>query len=278
MAEDTATAIQELPETELAPPPVEQETEELAETGEFQEEAETETYTLADVEARIKEAEENLRQQAREEAERNARVAQRSQVEKQWQDMASADLWNELKRFAVAGAKWAHEGRTAEEVAQIVAPVHAKAILEKARETFMPYATGQVLKDLSEFAPKELAQGFPDWRPSRETETNFRDAMLSGDGTKMAKGLIQYVRTAIEESEVPAKVKATLETEAKKRKTASEVEAMKKASTDGPSRVAAGSIPGRKFRTQLEVDTAFSKGQIDLNEVRRQLAKNLPYS
>lgn len=231
MAEEGTVAVLDA-ETEVEPVEAEAETvieEEVSET-------EPQSFTEEEVQERERLAVEKVREEAREQAQAAAEAARAAQVTQQWQRLGGTLGLDTMRKVATWGAKLASSGTDPDEVGGKLQGVHIQEFLKTASDTLMPYVAAEHIKSLTDYGVKKLETAFPDWKPSRETETKFRNAMLTQDGAKMAEGLFDYIRSAYEESELPKRAKALKEADAKKTRSAREVEAMQKVATDGPTR------------------------------------------
>lgn len=258
MADDTGTVVldpvAETTGTDDAAPQLEEtaQVEGTAETDPGDEGSETETYTREQVEAEKEAALAEFRAQAQAEAQEHARVAERQQVDAQWQSLTADWGTAQIRNIAAWAARQAEQGKSPEEVATLVQGVVMKQFIDRFKTSAKPYLYHEVFTELNEVGSKTIESSFPDWKPSRETESKLRAAIQSGDAAKAVSGLLAYMRQAIEDTEVPGKVKALTEAEKKKQQSAQEVARLQKPGAAGPAKLAGSDVPGRLTLAQIE--------------------------
>ena len=133
-----------------------------------------------------------------------------------------------------------------------------KQFIDRFKTSAKPYLYHEVFTELNEVGSKTIESSFPDWKPSRETESQLRAAIQSGDAAKAVSGLLAYMRQAIEDTEVPGKVKALTEAEKKKQQSAQEVARLQKPGATGPAKGGSPAGPPRDYAAVI-ADPAASR-------------------
>ena len=275
MADDTAV-LEAPPETTIPAEAPEKETEEhaeqVAETG-AEEDAETEEPRLT--EAEVTERIATREREVREEIQTAENTRQYTAQWNQSRVTIEQDLPNRITNLVKWAADQFTEHGTSDEVVRNLAAVVTKDIAVRAADAWFAqeWAVG------ANHLVKTVGSAYPEWRPSQETSQLLTRAVQSGNPENMARARLAYIQAAVRESEVPKAVKAELDklndSKTKAQRTA-ELQATKQ--RERPASGGGSAAGGRAWKTQLEVDTALSKGEIDWPTAKAALAKDLPYS
>lgn len=194
----------------------------VAETEQEEEGSETEPITEAEIEERIeaarKETEERVREQAREEATKFQQEQRTRELDATWQKFSGDFLTNYLRGAAAWGAKQGNEGRTGEEVGAMYQTTHARQLLDEFQKSAMPYMLKKVYDDLAGALPVFLGKEFSDWTPSKAVLDKYHQSMRSNDAASAFGGLVEYLKAAYEEHELPKRVEAARKASAESNK------------------------------------------------------------
>lgn len=215
--------------------------------------SEPQSFTREQVEAEKAQALADFRAQAEAEAQEQAKVQAKRQVDSQWESFSGEFGMRSFRNLAAWAARQSEAGKSQDEIAAMVQQVAVKGFLDSFRSTAKPYLYHEAFTEMNTAGQGVIDEMFPNWKPSRDTEQKLRDAISSGDGGKAMKGLLAYMRQAIDEADVPAKVKAEVEASKKKTEAAKEVQKLQRgADGTNPSRSSGNAVPSRM--TLAEID------------------------
>ncbi len=215
------------------------------------------------LEAQLKAAESKARESERQKQEREGAERNRQQ------NLAAAQFLQQqgVERMLADGLKPAiEEGKD----------IDLTALVQNAQNVVYSGVFGRIHSEYARSFVGYLNEKYPGFTVPPELIQRETDARTVMDYGGQAEAWFDILAAAARSKELPELTKQAEEAAAKRAKS----EQVKRAAGDktGPTAVGGVAPGGKNFRTQLEVDTAFSKGEITLPEVKRWLARGLPYA
>ena len=278
---DTATMVAE-PSTEES---LALETETVDDSTDVEELAPGVEGTERDFDAELKAAREEAATEARES--QRLEFAETQQKARYQRDLSEAAAYRQqtgvtgLRNFANWVADRMENGDTKAEVLGSVNP----QVLAALSANLEGMAATEQWQNIGDTFDGYVKKNYPDWKPSAELLKRHETAITSRDPVRMFHSRWEMIESAIVDTKVPALVEAQLKAQGVKSKQAAQVARTQNgdAAKLGPRPATGGGIsaPRQQFTTMLQVDTAYSKGQINKAEMYRNLRRHeagqIPY-
>lgn len=205
MAEDTA--VLDAPAPESSPPAEEQVTEpenqvEGDEGASDGEEGEAlQTFTEADVEKRVKEAEERIKADVEAETHKRNFDFRKQQAVQVRQRTAVDSAMARLNGVAAWMAKQAADGHDAEAILQRMSPGPLAALSNELAQQLDAAMFMEEWEARQNFHDGYIKKSYPDWKPSNDLAGKVTRAVQSLDPQRMTEAQLDYLKAAITESE-----------------------------------------------------------------------------
>lgn len=278
---ETDTAVAEPETTQAEPTPVEQDTEAVAvvDTEGEADEADTETFTLDQVEEQKQAAIKEALAQAKAEQDEAAQARNYQAILQR-----SAQVLNSTAVSALDGVlNHVFERFDAGDSVEQIRRTLARNAINGIGFSLGEAAFVQQMDAISESQRAYVAKVAPDFKPSAELvrELELAQRTLPGDQPhSQAQRRVDAEWAFFFQAAKEAALKEVRAEEAELNKKAEGTKALAKAGTNGQKPVSGGggaTAPRLNFKTQYEADVAFEKGQISSSEMRQIMDKGLPY-